>query len=105
MATWKSTGIVGLRDRGLKEIPDNVSHVGDAAKVLDITNNRIEILPLMLTSLSNLNRLVLSTNLIVELPGPLLAALAPNLKILVRSLVRHGALLMCWDRVIPMREQ
>ena len=33
-ATWKQTGIVGLRDRGLKEVPENVQNVGADAKVI-----------------------------------------------------------------------
>ena len=52
-------------------------------QVLDITNNKIVSLPMMLAALSNLNRLVLSSNLIVTLPGPLIASLAPTLKILI----------------------
>ena len=83
VATWKSTGIIGLRDRALKELPANVEHVGEAAKVLDATNNKIVALPIMLTQLTQLTRLVLASNLLVELPGPILLALSPNLKILV----------------------
>ena len=33
VSTWKQTGIVGLRDRGLKEIPENIQNVGADAKV------------------------------------------------------------------------
>ena len=83
VATWKQTGIIGLRDRGLKEIPDNVQHVGADAKVLDVTNNKITSLPSMLQSLSNLNRLVLASNLLVEVPGHLLLSLSATLKILI----------------------
>jgi Leucine-rich repeat (LRR) protein len=83
VSTWKQTGIVGLRDRGLKEIPASVEHVGADAKVLDATNNKISTIPDFLIHLNNLQRLVLSSNLIQDIPGSVLISLAPSLRILL----------------------
>ncbi|GAX78144.1 hypothetical protein CEUSTIGMA_g5586.t1 [Chlamydomonas eustigma] len=83
VATWKQTGIVGLRDRGVKEIPASVEHVGADAKVLDATNNKISAIPDFLIHLNSLQRLVLSSNLIQDVPGPVLISLAPTLRILL----------------------
>jgi len=79
-AGWRSTGIVGLRDQGLKELPSSVASVGSDAKVLDASNNKLRELPLELSQLVNLQRLVLTNNSFVSLPGPVLVCLV-NLKL------------------------
>mmetsp|Transcript_5339 Transcript_5339/g.11678 ORF Transcript_5339/g.11678 Transcript_5339/m.11678 type:complete len:290 (-) Transcript_5339:889-1758(-) len=81
--TWRQTGIIGLRDRGIKEIPNEVYNVGADAKVLDCANNKIVALGEQLCQLVNLQRLVLSGNLITSLPGDVCAAMSSTLKILI----------------------
>jgi hypothetical protein len=37
---WKATGIVSLRDAGLKAIPGSVLDISNDVRILDATNNR-----------------------------------------------------------------
>jgi hypothetical protein len=39
---WKATGIVSLRDAGLKAIPGPVLDISNDVRILDATNNRCE---------------------------------------------------------------
>lgn len=83
VTTWKRTGIVGLRDRALKEMPPAVGQVGADAKVLDATNNQLSVFPPVIEQLTSLQRLVLSQNLLTHLPGSAISALANSLKVLL----------------------
>lgn len=83
VATWKQTGIIGLRDRGLKELSDAVAAVGQDAKVFDGSNNRLTELPPQLQHLTNLQRLVLASNNITDIRGTILIPLSSSLKILI----------------------
>jgi hypothetical protein len=38
---WRATGIIGLRDQGLNLLPSTIASVGEAARVLDATNNQL----------------------------------------------------------------
>jgi len=87
-ATWVQTGIVGLRDRGLRELPDGVADVGPGAKVLDASNNQLGEWPAALGSLTELQRLLLANNAILALPG---GALSPLVEL--RVLVLDGNML------------
>lgn len=82
IATWKTTGIVGLRDRNLSELPDSVAQVGADAKVLDGTGNKLKAFPEVVESLPCLQRLILAQNIIRSIPGSILLPLV-DLKILV----------------------
>lgn len=37
---WKATGIVSLRDAGMKKLPDAVVEISGDVRILDATNNR-----------------------------------------------------------------
>ena len=92
VSTWKQTGIVGLRDRGLKELPACVALVAGDAKVLDATNNKLTAFPVQLQHLVNLQRLIIASNGIVEISGSVLVPLAASLKILVLDSNKIGVL-------------
>ncbi|KAG2451482.1 hypothetical protein HYH02_004080 [Chlamydomonas schloesseri] len=81
--TWSKTGIVGLRDQGIKELPTVLSDISDAVKVIDATNNRITALPAFLPSLANLQRLTLTNNLLTVLVPPGVCPGLISLKLLV----------------------
>ncbi|GIL70394.1 hypothetical protein Vretimale_3584 [Volvox reticuliferus] len=67
---WAKTGIVGLRDQGLKELPASLAEAAPALKVIDASNNRLTALPAFLVTFSGLQRLVLAGNqLTVALPS------------------------------------
>lgn len=81
---WRRTGMVGLRDAGLKEIP-GIVFSDDAlcvvVKTLDASNNRLSALPETVGALTNLRSLTLSRNAIARLPRSL--ASCANLRTLV----------------------
>lgn len=53
---WKKTGIIGLRDQNIKELPSSIAEVGLSATVLDASNNRLKTLSEQLGKLGNLQR-------------------------------------------------
>ncbi|KAI3428771.1 hypothetical protein D9Q98_007592 [Chlorella vulgaris] len=63
VANWKATGVIGLRNASLKELPAEVAQV-PSPRVLDATDNHIERLPATLPT--TLQRLVLSNNSITD---------------------------------------
>lgn len=74
--TWSRTGVVGLREQGLVELPASVARLGAAARTLDAAQNRIASLPPgLLGQLGALTRLVLDRNALAALP-PDVGALA-----------------------------
>mmetsp|Transcript_43034 Transcript_43034/g.52201 ORF Transcript_43034/g.52201 Transcript_43034/m.52201 type:complete len:289 (+) Transcript_43034:77-943(+) len=66
--TWQRTGIIGVRDCGLKELPKSVFTLGNVARNLDATNNNLERLPPELGNLNLLKNLTLASNKLVSLP-------------------------------------
>ena len=56
----------------LQELPDKVFGVGAGARTLDATNNKLTTVSPQLAQLSNLSRLVLTSNQIQELPAAVL---------------------------------
>ncbi len=68
IATWKTTGIIGLRERNISELPDSIAQVGAAAKVLDCTGNRLTAF-YAVESLPCLQRLILAQNRILIVPA------------------------------------
>ncbi|XP_057815085.1 plant intracellular Ras-group-related LRR protein 7 [Cryptomeria japonica] len=67
-ARWRSTGIVGLRDSNLKHFPSEVLELERAVRTLDMTHNKLVEIPLEIGSLANLQRLIVSENLLERLP-------------------------------------
>ncbi|CAN6717700.1 unnamed protein product [Malus baccata var. baccata] len=67
-ARWRSTGIVGLRDSKLKTFPDEVLDLDRSIRTLDLTHNKIVDIPVEISKLANLQRLLLAHNLIDRLP-------------------------------------
>eukprot|EP00891_Asterochloris_glomerata_P003915 jgi/Astpho2/3915/e_gw1.00063.151.1_t len=72
VTAWHNTGIIGVRDGNLKELPDTVFAVGAGARTLDATNNKLTTVSPQLAQLSNLSRLVLTSNQIQDLPAAVL---------------------------------
>jgi Leucine-rich repeat (LRR) protein len=71
---WRRTGIVGLRDAGLHEIPSVVFSDADLSKVvktLDASNNKLTRVPETIGNLTDLRRLTLTRNRITALPEDL----------------------------------
>ncbi|KAJ1406260.1 Leucine-rich repeat [Sesbania bispinosa] len=83
-ARWRSTGIVALRDSKLKAtnslfsflsifscfctFPDEILDLDRSVRTLDLTHNRIVDIPVEISKLVNVQRLVLADNLIERLP-------------------------------------
>ncbi|RVW31725.1 Plant intracellular Ras-group-related LRR protein 7 [Vitis vinifera] len=69
---WKSTGIVALRDSKLKAnlyaFPDEVLDLDTSVRTLDLTHNRLVDIPMEISKLINMQRLILADNLIERLP-------------------------------------
>ncbi|KAG2498295.1 hypothetical protein HYH03_003556 [Edaphochlamys debaryana] len=82
--TWAKTGIVGLREQGIKELPAALVDCGASLRVIDASHNRITSLPSFLATLGGLQRLVLAGNALsgCGLPPGACTGLA-SLKILV----------------------
>ncbi|KAL5146514.1 Plant intracellular Ras-group-related LRR protein 7 [Glycine soja] len=77
-ARWRSTGIVALRDSKLKAksvskkidetFPDEILELDRSVRTLDLTHNRIVDIPVEISKLINVQRLILAENLIERLP-------------------------------------
>ncbi|CAJ2639288.1 plant intracellular Ras-group-related LRR protein 7 [Trifolium pratense] len=65
---WRSTGIVALRDSKLKTFPDEILDLDRSVRTLDLTHNRIVDIPVEISKLINMQRLILTENLIDRLP-------------------------------------
>ncbi|KAL8034030.1 hypothetical protein ABFX02_12G000300 [Erythranthe guttata] len=68
VARWRSTGIVALRDSKLKTFPDDVLDLERAVRTLDLTHNKLVEIPMEISKLINLQRLILADNVIDRLP-------------------------------------
>ncbi|OIW20022.1 hypothetical protein TanjilG_31940 [Lupinus angustifolius] len=67
-ARWRSTGIVALRDSKLKTFPAEILDLDRSVRTLDLTHNRIVEIPMEISKLVNVQRLVFADNLIERLP-------------------------------------
>ncbi|KAL1347290.1 hypothetical protein HN51_020761 [Arachis hypogaea] len=67
-ARWRSTGIVALRDSKLKTFPDEILDLDRSVRTLDLTHNRIVDIPMEISKLINMQRLILAENVIERLP-------------------------------------
>ncbi|KAJ7956449.1 LRR domain containing protein [Quillaja saponaria] len=68
ISRWRSTGIVALRDSKLKTFPDEILDLDRSVRTLDLTHNRIVDIPVDISKLINMQRLVVADNLIERLP-------------------------------------
>uniref|UniRef100_A0A1D1Z4J0 LRR repeats and ubiquitin-like domain-containing protein At2g30105 n=1 Tax=Anthurium amnicola TaxID=1678845 RepID=A0A1D1Z4J0_9ARAE len=59
---WRVTGIVALSECQLKVIPEDVWSCGLCARVLDVSNNFIEVVPAKIGSLASMSKLFLNAN-------------------------------------------
>ncbi|KAL9238905.1 hypothetical protein vseg_013273 [Gypsophila vaccaria] len=59
---WKLTGVVALSHSQLKAIPAEVWSCGSSARVVDLSNNSISHLPITITSVSSIHKLILTAN-------------------------------------------
>eukprot|EP00271_Cylindrocystis_brebissonii_P019018 TRINITY_DN5592_c0_g1_i1.p1 TRINITY_DN5592_c0_g1~~TRINITY_DN5592_c0_g1_i1.p1 ORF type:complete len:275 (+),score=43.33 TRINITY_DN5592_c0_g1_i1:137-961(+) len=67
-ASWRSTGIVSLRDTKLKAFPPAVLALGPAVRTLDATHNQIVEVPPTIHAFTNIQRLILTENSLTSLP-------------------------------------
>ncbi|XP_065629511.1 plant intracellular Ras-group-related LRR protein 7 isoform X1 [Quercus suber] len=74
IARWRSTGIVALRDSKLKAFPNEVFDLDRSVRTLDLTHNKIVQfifavdIPMDISKLINMQRLILAENLVQQLP-------------------------------------
>ncbi|MCL7043580.1 hypothetical protein MKW94_007411 [Papaver nudicaule] len=68
IARWRSTGIVALRDSKLKIFPNEILDMDRVVRTIDLTNNKIIDIPMGISRLINMQRLILADNLIERLP-------------------------------------
>lgn len=66
LKTWKATGVVGLRDCKLKDLPDQIRDAKDVVRTIDASNNDLTIFPNLLADMTQLQRLILNNNLLRE---------------------------------------
>ncbi|KAI6686964.1 hypothetical protein NL676_032877 [Syzygium grande] len=59
---WKITGVVALAERNLEFIPDEVWACGPSTRILDISNNSLECVPLRIGSLTSMQKLLMNAN-------------------------------------------
>ncbi|KAF8018788.1 hypothetical protein BT93_H3628 [Corymbia citriodora subsp. variegata] len=59
---WKLTGVVALAERNLEFIPDEVWACGPSTRILDISNNSVECVPLRIGSLTSMQKLFMNAN-------------------------------------------
>ncbi|XP_010043405.2 LRR repeats and ubiquitin-like domain-containing protein At2g30105 [Eucalyptus grandis] len=59
---WKITGVVALAERNLEFIPDEVWACGPSTRILDISNNSVECVPLRIGSLTSMQKLLMDAN-------------------------------------------
>ncbi|KNA16413.1 hypothetical protein SOVF_089230 [Spinacia oleracea] len=63
---WKITRVIGLAESNLKAIPEEVwecgSSSGSCAKVLDLSNNFIRDIPINISCLTRIEKLILNSN-------------------------------------------
>ena len=62
VSAWRSTGIVGMREMGLRTIPSEAFAVGPKARVADASANSIAALPSRVAEWSSVTKLALSKN-------------------------------------------
>ena len=65
---WKSTDIVALRDFKLKVFPDEVLDLDTSVCILDLTHNRLVGIPMEISKLVNMQRLILADDLVERVP-------------------------------------
>ncbi|KAL4384383.1 hypothetical protein GQ457_15G006120 [Hibiscus cannabinus] len=68
-ARWRSTGIVALRDAKLKRFPDEVLDLDKSVRTLDVTQNKLVEIPMEISKLVNMQRLIVASNHIQRLPS------------------------------------
>lgn len=68
---WRATGVVGLRDEKLRELPPSLRDIATRLTAIDASVNQIRSLPSFLNEFSQLRRLILSRNELVAVPESL----------------------------------
>ena len=86
-AAWKNTGIIGLRDANLRELPPKIfaQPIAGVTRNVDASNNRITALPPAVSQLVNLQRLTLTSNLLTSIPPELCQCIALKVLVLDRN--------------------
>ncbi|RAL49965.1 unnamed protein product [Cuscuta campestris] len=90
IARWRATGIVALRDSKLKTFPGEVLDLERSVRTLDLTHNKIVEIPVGISKLVNLQRLIFADNLIECLPVNL--GILQSMKVLMLDKNRMTAL-------------
>lgn len=68
---WKATGVVGLRNENLKELPLVLRELSGRLTALDASMNQLRSLPSFMGEFDGLQRLVLARNKLIALPDEL----------------------------------
>lgn len=63
---WKVTGVVALIQCSLKVVPEEVWECGPSVRVLDVSNNFIQEIPIKISTLKSLNKLFLNANNLLD---------------------------------------
>ncbi|XP_011624461.1 LRR repeats and ubiquitin-like domain-containing protein At2g30105 isoform X1 [Amborella trichopoda] len=63
---WRLTGIVALSECNLKVVPEEIWACGAAIRVLDLSHNALQELPIAIGSLSSLRKLLLNANALLD---------------------------------------
>ncbi|MBA0563510.1 hypothetical protein Golob_008485 [Gossypium lobatum] len=67
IARWRSTGIVALREAKLKTFPDEVLDLDKSVRTLDLTQNKLVEIPMEISELVNMQRLVRYSQLLLAI--------------------------------------
>ncbi|TYG90754.1 hypothetical protein ES288_A12G207800v1 [Gossypium darwinii] len=67
IARWRSTGIVSLREAKLKTFPDEVLDLDKSVRTLDLTQNKLVEIPMEISKLVNMQRLVRYSQLLLAI--------------------------------------
>ena len=102
-AAWKRTGVVGVRDANLRELPRAcfAPDLAPTVRTLDASNNRIAALPPAVASLVGLQRLTLACNELRDVPPELGACVTLRALVLDRNRIERipPAALGAWTKL------
>jgi len=99
---WRATGVVGLRDEKLRELPLSLRDIGTRLTAIDASVNHIRSLPSFLNEFSQLQRLILSRNELVTMPESL--GQLQQLKVLILDFNKISTFPVCLCELIRLEK-